>query len=347
MLSMNNKLILMKGIPCSGKTTYIEEMKQDKNTIVLSSDGLRETLGLDRKDNSVFGMIDKMLHDYLNQGKDIIIDATNLTHKKHTHYRKIARKHRAEYVCCYVFSNPKIWEEYAKQRIEEKWTDYDMETMFKIRRNMFAGLCFPLKNEFDEIRYRFLDETINPNSKNFFKHYYKKHLDLFLNNPKEFFKPLKSCGYLYDVFPELDKAYGFDLKSKSSNLTLDEHIFKLCENIEEKKEVNIWSAILHDLGKVVDGIQQTDEQGNCFYMGHQGASTEIAFLVLNRFDFSIEMIEEVCTIVNKHHYVSYTKNMKQKSKAFLGHDLFDKITKFQEADKKSKNSEDVVNEVKM
>lgn len=332
----NHKLILMKGISCAGKSTIVEELKQEENTIILSSDSLRESLGLEKTDNSVFDMINKMAHDYLNQGKTVVIDSTNLTHKRHTHYREIARKHGVEYVCYYVITHPQIWEENAQVRIETKWKDTSMDKMLNIRQKMYMGLCFPMRKEFDSVVYRFVTPSVNPHSLNFFKHYYNENKELFLTKTEEFFEPLKRCGYLEDVFPELFAIYGVDQENEHHTLTLDKHTFKVCENLKEKNEANVWSALLHDLGKMTKGIKQQKENGGCTYIGHHGASTEIAFCVMNRLGFPIEMIEEVCLLVNKHMLLPYEGTLKPRTIDFLGQDLYQKLIAFREADKNAK-----------
>ena len=79
-----NKLTLMVGLPASGKSTYAKEMADD-NTVVLSSDALRkELLGDERcqDDNDiVFKTLYRRAKECLLEGKDVVIDATNINMK--------------------------------------------------------------------------------------------------------------------------------------------------------------------------------------------------------------------------------------------------------------------------
>lgn len=328
----NHKLILMKGITCAGKSTIVEQLKVDENAIVLSSDSLRQSLGLNNTDPSVFGVINKMAHDFLNRGTSVIIDATNLTHKRHNQYREIAQNKGVAYECHYIITHPYLWEKNAQERIQTLWTDYTMEKMFNIRQVMFRGLAFPLDKEFDNVIFHVSDIEVDPFSINFFKHYYNEHKDLFLENPEEFFKPMIQCGFMDDVMPEFMATYGFDQQNPNHNLTLEKHTYKLCENLKDKSEVMVWAGLLHDLGKVVKGIQSRKENGDCAYIGHQGASTEIAFCILNRLGFPIDFIREVCILVNKHMFLPYEGTLRPQTIEFLGQELYQDLLDFRQAD---------------
>lgn len=327
-----HKLILMKGISCAGKSVIVEQLKVDEDAIILSSDSLRQSLGLDKKDPSVFGVINKMAHEYLRNGKTVIIDATNLTHKRHSHYRTIARKHKVAYECHYVISHTYLWEENAQERIQTRWNDYTMDKMLDIRQKMYMGLCFPLKWEFDNIVFHVSDIDSSAFAINFFKHYYNRHKDLFINDIENFLKPLLHCGFLDDIMPEVKAMYGFDQNNPHHNLTLEKHTFKVCNNLKDKSEVMIWAGLLHDIGKVTKGIQKERQDGSCTYLGHQGASTELAFCILHRLGFSIDFVRDVCEVVNKHMYLPYEGEVNPRTIDFLGQDLYKKLLDFREVD---------------
>lgn len=80
------KLILLVGIPGSGKTTYSNDyMKSNSNTIHLSSDSIRAELygdeSIQGNPAEVFSLMQKRAIEALNDGKDVIYDATNITRK--------------------------------------------------------------------------------------------------------------------------------------------------------------------------------------------------------------------------------------------------------------------------
>lgn len=79
-----NKLTLMVGLPASGKSTYANE-QADENTVVLSSDALRKELlgdeNCQENNELVFKTLYKRAKEHLQNGKNVIIDATNINMK--------------------------------------------------------------------------------------------------------------------------------------------------------------------------------------------------------------------------------------------------------------------------
>lgn len=79
-------LILLVGIPGSGKTTYAEKyIKENPNTIHLSSDRIRAELwgneSTQGDNNEVFSLMQSRAIDALNNGQSVVYDATNITRK--------------------------------------------------------------------------------------------------------------------------------------------------------------------------------------------------------------------------------------------------------------------------
>lgn len=80
------KLILLVGIPGAGKTTYANEyVKSNPNTVHLSSDLIRAELygdeSIQGNPADVFSLMQKRAVETLNNGKDVIYDATGITRK--------------------------------------------------------------------------------------------------------------------------------------------------------------------------------------------------------------------------------------------------------------------------
>ena len=80
------KLIMLVGIPGSGKTTYAKEYTQiHSNVIHLSSDSVRSELYGDESTQGdpakVFGLMQKRAVDAIRSGKSVLYDATNMTRK--------------------------------------------------------------------------------------------------------------------------------------------------------------------------------------------------------------------------------------------------------------------------
>ena len=80
------KLIILCGIPGSGKTTYAKKyIENNANTIHLSSDAIRKELYGDESvqgnPGEVFSMMQKRAVEALNNGCSVLYDATNITRK--------------------------------------------------------------------------------------------------------------------------------------------------------------------------------------------------------------------------------------------------------------------------
>lgn len=84
------KFVMLCGLPASGKSTYCEQYKHNKDWIVLSSDEIRAELLDNVNDQSQNELVFKTLHsrvkeDLLN-GKNVAYDATNLSRKRRINF---------------------------------------------------------------------------------------------------------------------------------------------------------------------------------------------------------------------------------------------------------------------
>lgn len=102
-----NKLIMLIGIPGSGKSTYAEKIAERESAVVISSDRLREELFGNvlelRRNSKLFGEMYKRALQYLSEGKNVVLDATNITGCKR---KSILNKFKSYYKECYYIKTP-------------------------------------------------------------------------------------------------------------------------------------------------------------------------------------------------------------------------------------------------
>ena len=99
---MNNTLYITVGLPGSGKSTYAKEFIKGKEIEYLSSDSLRAVYGKSEEDQTVtplvFGHIKRKVDEFLKDGKNVMVDATNVNRKERSDYIKTAKKYGAKVV---------------------------------------------------------------------------------------------------------------------------------------------------------------------------------------------------------------------------------------------------------
>ena len=84
------KLILLVGVPGSGKTTYAKRLvRETPNTTHVSSDAIRKELygdeSVQQNPRIVFEVMHKRTIEFLKAGANVVFDATNLTKRDRAH----------------------------------------------------------------------------------------------------------------------------------------------------------------------------------------------------------------------------------------------------------------------
>ena len=90
-----NKIIVLQGCPCSGKSTYAQNVK-DEHIVIVNLDTIRIELGggkfsFDNEDKAL-AIEEQMIRDAIANGKDAMIDATNLNPKKIAKWKALAEE---------------------------------------------------------------------------------------------------------------------------------------------------------------------------------------------------------------------------------------------------------------
>ena len=134
-------LRLLCGVPGSGKSTFAkEQMKYLSNAVHLSSDSIREELygdeSIQGNPAEVFDLMQKRAVEALNEGKDVLYDATNITRKDRASIISICPKHAR--IECYV-----IWApiEECMKRDSERGRTVGKAVMDKMLKRFQAPYC--------------------------------------------------------------------------------------------------------------------------------------------------------------------------------------------------------------
>lgn len=239
-----NKTILwiLVGLSASGKSTIATQIaNENPNTIIVSSDAIREELTGNYEDQEHNEEVFKIFHDRIRKNlenkKNVIADATNLTMKSRRAIMMKVHGLNIRKVCVII---PKPFEQCKKDNLHREHSVPDFVLDKQIRK-----FQIPFYEEgFDEISILSCDEW------NKFK----------LSN-LEF----------------LTATYGFDQKNPHHIMTLDKHsvnAYKLfCSKIQsnslfplEYRDGYAMGAKLHDIGKL--STQSFDDEGIAHYFNH-------------------------------------------------------------------------------
>lgn len=95
------KLLMLKGLPASGKSTYAKELVDKGNWVRVNKDDLRASLHNSHwsKGNEKFilELRDVIVGTNLRSGKNVVVDDTNLAPKHEINLREMAKLHKAEF----------------------------------------------------------------------------------------------------------------------------------------------------------------------------------------------------------------------------------------------------------
>ena len=129
LLPDNPRLLMLAGLPGSGKSTFAREIVSRQPFLVLESDRLRKTL-VPRpqytadEHSRVFRACHRLIDEFLGQGYPVILDATNLGQRNRRPVMAIARKHNAPLAIAVVTAPPEL----VRRRLAEREAGMDPGT---------------------------------------------------------------------------------------------------------------------------------------------------------------------------------------------------------------------------
>lgn len=296
------KLIVMVGLPGSGKSAYAKELiKNKKADIILSSDSIREELTGDENNQTandkVFKLLYQRMNDYLAEGKNVIIDATNTTLKSRLRIIsgcKVSCSKEA------IVVNTTVLECYKRDNGRERTVGEQV-----INRFLSAFQC-PQKFEgFDSIKFT---EKKNHNIQ------------------------------LSDI---LSRMKEFDQENPHHIFSLGKHCLTLELELKKLGITNssiLYAGVIHDVGKLL--TKNKDDKGIAHYYNHDSIGTYYIVSHYKTFFFDKDIKDPLLTIflVNYHmraHKDFKTPKAENKYRKLFGNELYDLLIKFGECDMKA------------
>lgn len=296
-----NKLIMMVGLPGSGKSTIAKELSYRENAILHSSDDLREELFGDannqEKNELIFQELHKRIHRDLSGGKSVIYDATNSSYKKRKVFLQTLKIKC--YKECYMVATP-------YEKCLEQNRNRSRRVPDEVIENIYKGFFIPQYFEgWDNI------EII---------HNYDDNFDM------------------AELFDDLDTV---SQDNTYHTLTIGEHCKKCMEYIKANCDYNVLeiAALMHDIGKKFTKKFE-DSKGNptdeAHFYGHQNVSAYMSLFYLK--NMSKEKLLEVTKYIQWHmHPLNIsTEKARRRTINLLGDEFYKNLMLLHEADNYAK-----------
>ena len=300
------KLVVMVGLPGSGKSTEARRLCDSLDAVIFSSDEYRLRLLGDESRQAgnqlVFERLYEDLVDCLARGKSVILDATNITVKD----RKSVMNRVSKIDCdriAYVVATPiDVCLERNKNRSRVVPNDVILRMQKRFQ--------FPMYYEgFNSIVVHTMNDVIG----------------------------------FSDLIKNMDKMDGFNQMNPHHKYDLLEHSTILANHYDKAKP-EYFAGIVHDIGKLF--TQTIDDRGIAHYFSHDSIGAYYLATVFPAVCFMIESLGveedkllessyEVLFFVNWHmsaHSFSSEKSIHKYTDLF-GEDLFNRLMLFAEYDR--------------
>lgn len=221
---------VMCGLQGSGKTTIAQELQQQRpNCEIVSSDAIRKEFNYNIDNQKVFQHYYARAKELLRNGKNVILDATNVTLKARNQIFEQLKGIECEKTCYIVNTPTSIC---IRRLLERNQTDIQQEVPIDVLRKYEKNFCMPFYEEG-------WDDIIIHNVQRF--------------KPNELKKALEA----------MDE---YDQKNSHHAYTLGKHSRKLETYLKKTKMFPKGLGFLHDIGKMF--TQTIGEDGEAHYYQH-------------------------------------------------------------------------------
>ena len=298
------KMIMMCGLVGSGKTVKAQELAEQYNATVFSSDALREELFGNVNDQShnqeLFVELHKRIKECLRAGHSAIYDATNISYKKRMAFLAELKNIPSEKICV-PMATP--YEECLKRNVERerKVPEY-------VIKRMYMNFNIPYWYEgWDDIQIEYGNYE----------------------------------GYYFSPLNFFNKYINYNQHNSHHELTLGEHCLRTSLHIFQKTPNDftmIFAALTHDCGKPFCATfknKKGETTEECHYYDHQfvGAYNSLFYdyrtSAANPLDIAIRIMWHMQPYFNKE------EKMQNKYHKLWGEELYQDIMVLHTADKEA------------
>lgn len=300
-------LIVLIGLPGSGKSTVAQNLQQRENAVIHSSDKLREELFGDvnecNKNDELFTELHKRIKQDLLSGKNVIYDATNVSRKKRKAFLDNFKKINC-YKECYLIATPYEQCLIQNNQRERKVPEYVIKNMYK---NFFIPQFYEGWNK----------------------------INIEWNTDRE-----------YDVHELFNRENGLNEINQDNphhTLTIGKHC-EMCSDLISKQTNNqylIQAGYLHDIGKAFtkefkNGKGEVTETAT--YYQHHLVSAYDSMFYLKNMDYADYEIIHICNYIQWHMQPFFIETEKAREKfiSLVGKAFYNDLMILHECDKRAK-----------
>lgn len=325
-----SKLIMLVGLPASGKSTLSQRLSIEHDAEIVSSDEIRKELLNDINNQTNNDKIFNVMHDrvveLLSINRNVIYDATNLNRKRRKHL--INHVFKADQKIVY-YINESIGTVLLRD------SDRERTVGEQVISKMYKNLHIPVEGEgWNKVIY------VNHNNEDLLK-------------LKAHYEDVITTSHSHDNLFEYLKAYLVEFSdienlpqdSSYHSFSVSRHTYYVYRYIldnyqKEDGLILLWASLFHDIGKAycksfVNFKGEETKYAN--FIGHEYVSSQVAAKRLGMLGYEEDFIKKVVTLVQFHMMPmkASEKKMNELNKV-IGNDLFEKLMVLSEADMQAK-----------
>lgn len=122
-------LIIITGLPGSGKTTFAKALAKSLNAMHLNTDIIRENMGRRGKydetsKSMIYANMLRQTESYLHRGEEVVVDATFYKSALRKPYKKLAKKYKNQLFWIMVTAEEAVIKERMQQKRQYSEADY-------------------------------------------------------------------------------------------------------------------------------------------------------------------------------------------------------------------------------